>query len=114
VPIAAAPAARAAFFATRLTFGRNVFFALVVVLLDFDLVRPRFNEDFDLVRPRFDEDLDLARLTLFFINTSLDVSPTTAQSPQYSKARRISIRNKREAMLILYKGPSAQERFQFF
>jgi hypothetical protein len=66
VPIAAAPAARAAFLATRLAFGRNVFFALVV-LLDFDLVRPRFNEDLDLVRPRFNEDLDLVRLTLFFM-----------------------------------------------
>jgi hypothetical protein len=66
VPIAAAPAARAAFLATRLAFGRNVFFALVV-LFDFDLVRSRFNEDLDLVRPRFNEDLDLVRLTLFFI-----------------------------------------------
>ena len=76
MPIAAAPAARAAFFTTRLAFGRNVF-ALVVLfdfdLLrprfseDFDLVRPRFDEDLDLVRPRFDEDLDLVRLTLFFI-----------------------------------------------
>ena len=77
MPIAAAPAARAAFFATRLAFGRNAFLALVV-LFDFDLVRPRCDEDFDLVRPRFDEDLDLVglrfdedldlvRLTLFFI-----------------------------------------------
>jgi hypothetical protein len=71
VPIAAAPAARAAFFATRLAFGSNVFVALVVlldfdVLLNFDLVRRRFNEDLALVRPRFDEDLDLVRLTLFF------------------------------------------------
>ena len=66
MPIAAAPAARAAFFATRLAFGSNVFVALVV-LLDFDLVRPRLKEDFDFVRRRFDEDLDLVRLTLFFM-----------------------------------------------
>jgi hypothetical protein len=66
VLIAAAPAARTAFFATRLAFGSNVFDALVV-LLDFGLARPRFDEDLDLARPRFDEDLDLVPLTLFFI-----------------------------------------------
>ena len=43
-------------------FGKKVFFALVVLL------------DFDLVRPRFKEDLDFVRLTLFFIITSLDVA----------------------------------------
>jgi len=50
VPIAATPAAIAAFFAARLTFGRRVFFVVLrlVVLfafLVFDLVRARFNED---------------------------------------------------------------------
>jgi hypothetical protein len=55
VPIAATPAARAAFFAVRLSFGRRVFFdaaplALVV---------------FGLERARFDVDLAFARLTLF-------------------------------------------------
>lgn len=59
----------------RLAFGSNDF--VLVGLLDFDLVRPRFdedldlrarfNEDLDLLRPRFNEDLDLVRLTLFFM-----------------------------------------------
>jgi hypothetical protein len=57
-----------------LAFGSNVFVALVV-LLDFDLVRPRFKEDFDFVRRRFDEDLDLGALDSFFHDTSLKVAP---------------------------------------
>ena len=73
--IAAAPAARAAFLATRFALGRSDLFVLVV-LFDFDLLAPRFNEDSDLVRARFTddldlvrprEDLDLVRITRFFI-----------------------------------------------
>jgi hypothetical protein len=58
---AATPAATAAFLATRLTFGRRVFFvfvglfALVVFLV------------FDLLRARFSNDLAFVRLTLFFM-----------------------------------------------
>jgi hypothetical protein len=58
---AATPAATAAFLATRLTFGRSVFFvfvglfALVVFLV------------FDLLRARFSNDLAFVRLTLFFM-----------------------------------------------
>jgi hypothetical protein len=49
---------------------------VLVVLFDFDLLAPRFNEDSDLVRARFTDDLDLVRpregldlvrLTRFFI-----------------------------------------------
>jgi hypothetical protein len=66
VPIAATPAASAAFFATRLTFGRTLFFValaafVLVVLLGFDFVRARV-----------DEDLALVRLTLFFMVHFLD------------------------------------------
>jgi hypothetical protein len=94
VPIAAAPAARAAFFATRLAFGRNVF--ALVVLLDFGLVRPRFGFGF-------------GALHSFFHKYLPGCGPITAQTPRYSKARRISIRNKREAMLIRYKGAKRTE-----
>jgi hypothetical protein len=64
---------------------------VLVGLLDFDLVRPRFdedldllrtrfNEDLDLLRPRFNEDLNLVRLTLFFM-----IPPVAAMAgePQY-------------------------------
>ena len=110
MPIAATPAARAAFFATRLAFGRKVFFALVV-LFDFDLLRPRFSEDFDLVRPRFDEDLDLVRprfdedldsvrLILFFIIPP-SISPITV--PQ--RAPELHSRSGSYHRFLLLRGP---------
>jgi hypothetical protein len=47
---------------------------------DLDLLRTRFNEDLDLLRPRFNEDLNLVRLTLFFM-----IPPVAAMAgePQY-------------------------------
>jgi hypothetical protein len=65
VPIAAAPAARAAFLATRLTFGSRVFFVFASVLAFVVFLV------FDLVRARFEADLAFVRLTLFFMIPSL-------------------------------------------
>jgi hypothetical protein len=61
VPMAAAPAARAAFLATRLTFGRSVFFVVLRLFVLFAFLV------FDLVRVRFNEDLAFVRLILFFM-----------------------------------------------
>lgn len=61
MPIAATPAASAAFFATRLTFGRILFFVVLAVFVLVVLL------GFDLVRARVAEDLALVRLTLFFM-----------------------------------------------
>jgi hypothetical protein len=44
VPIAATPAATAAFFAVRLSFGRRVFFAAPLALVLFGLERARFDK----------------------------------------------------------------------
>jgi hypothetical protein len=73
--MAAAPAARAAFLATCLTFGRSVFFVVLrlfvlFAFLVFDLVRARFNEDLAF------EDLAFVRLTLFFM-----IPPSTYVRP---------------------------------
>jgi hypothetical protein len=59
--MAAAPAARAAFLATCLTFGRSAFFVVLWLFVRF--VFPVFN----LVRARFNEDLAFVRLPLFFM-----------------------------------------------
>jgi hypothetical protein len=73
-PIAATPAARAAFLATRPTFGRRAFFAvpdrfaLVVFSFVSDLFAPVVFLVFDLVLARFNEDLALVRLTLLFMH----------------------------------------------
>jgi hypothetical protein len=61
VPTAAAPAARAAFLATCLTFGRSVFFVVLRLFVLFAFLV------FDVVRARFNEDLAFVRLTLFFM-----------------------------------------------
>jgi len=63
--MAAAPAARAAFLATRLTFGSRVFFVFAGVLAFVVFLV------FDLVRARFEADLAFVRLTLFFTIPSL-------------------------------------------
>ena len=74
MPIAATPAARAAFLATRPTFGRRAFFAvpdrfaLVVFFFVPDLFARVVFLVFDLVLARFNEDLALVRLTLLFMN----------------------------------------------
>ena len=74
MPIAATPAARAAFLATRPTFGRRAFFAvpdrfaLVVFFFVPDLFARVVFLVFDLVLGRFNEDLVLVRLTLLFMN----------------------------------------------
>jgi hypothetical protein len=65
VPIAAIPAARAAFLATRWTFGSRVFFVFAGVLAFVVFLV------FDLVRARFEADLAFVRLTLFFMISSL-------------------------------------------
>jgi hypothetical protein len=57
--MAATPAARAAFLATRLTFGSKVFFAFAGV---FDFIVFLI---FELARARFDADLAFVRLTRF-------------------------------------------------
>jgi hypothetical protein len=59
--MAATPAARAAFLATRLTFGSRVFFAFAGVFAFVVFLV------FDLARARFDADLALVRLTRFFM-----------------------------------------------
>lgn len=59
--MAAAPAASAAFLATRLTFGRSLFFVVLRLVARF--VFPVF----DLVRARLNEDLAFVRLPLFFM-----------------------------------------------
>ena len=73
-PIAATPAARAAFLAARPTFGRRAFFAvpdrfaLVVFFFVPDLFARVVFLVFDLVLARFNEDLALVPLTLLFMN----------------------------------------------
>jgi hypothetical protein len=85
VPIAATPAARAAFLATRLAFGRRAFFVVpvLVALVVFFLVAGLFALFaflvFDLVFARLNEDLALARLTLFFMNCSHLSAGTSAR-----------------------------------
>ena len=65
MPIAATPAATAAFVATRLSFapalGMRLFFD------DFDDLLTFVVFVFDLAFARFDEDLDLARFAAFFM-----------------------------------------------
>jgi len=92
VPIAATPAARAAFLATCLAFGRRAFFVLPVLfpLVVFLLVAGRFALFdflvFDLVFARFNEDLAFARLALFMLPPLWwAVAGVTLNSPQSNR-----------------------------
>jgi hypothetical protein len=83
--MAATPAARAAFLATRLTFGSRVFFVFADVLAFVVFLV------FDLVRARFDADLTFMRLTLFFMIPSNRWRSTLNGGPEPQCPRRAEV-----------------------